>query len=204
MLWKQVSNIFSIAYLFFGFDVGFSKFSTKYSKLVENSGKTLKFDGEKNSYVLKKNSLTPMKTTFPQFDFDSFRQRVNKSWYLLRKLCFSMMKKFLTFVFSQVKRNKLSVSPGGKNKRAKRYSLFFQSVEKRFTWGFASFSSLFSEFSQFSTISFNLFQKFSQIWKKLVEKFFFSGISMKEKMLKNAFSPSGTRKIMIREILKTW
>ena len=145
-----------------------------------------------------------MKTTFPQFDFDSFRQRANKSWYLLRKLCFSMMKKFLTFVFSQVKRNKLSVSPGGKNKRAKRYSLFFQSVEKRFTWGFASFSSLFSEFSQFSTISFNLFQKFSQIWKKLVEKFFFSEISRKEKMLKNAFSPSGIRKIMIRELLKTW
>ena len=54
MLRKQVSNIFSIAYLFFGFDVGFSKFSTKYSKLVENSGKTLKFDGEKNFCVLKK------------------------------------------------------------------------------------------------------------------------------------------------------
>ena len=54
VLWKQVSNIFSIAYLFFGFDVGFSKFSTKYSKLVENSGKTLKFDGEKNFCVLKK------------------------------------------------------------------------------------------------------------------------------------------------------
>ena len=115
-----------------------------------------------------------------------------------------MMKKFLTFVFSQVKRNKLSVSPGGKNKIAKRYSLFFQSVENRFTWGFASFSSLISEFSQFSTISFNLFQEFSQIWKKLVEKFFFSENSMKEKILKNAFLPSGTRKIMIRELLKTW
>ena len=114
------------------------------------------------------------------------------------------MKKFLTFVFSQVKRNKLSVSPDGKNKITKRYSLFFQSVEKRFTWGFASFSSLFSEFSQFSTISFNLFQEFSQIWKKLVEKFFFSENSMKEKMLKNAFSPSETRKIMIRELLQTW
>ena len=80
---------------------------------------------------------------------------------------------------------------------------FFQSVEKRFTWGFASFSSLISEFSQFSTISFNLFQMFSQLWKKLVEKFFFSKNSMKEKMLKNAFSPSGTRKLMIRELLKT-
>ena len=114
-----------------------------------------------------------------------------------------MIKKFLTFVFPQVKRNKISISPGGKNERAKRYSLFFQSVEKRFTWGFASFSSLISEFSQFSTISFNLFQMFSQLWKKLVEKFFFSKNSMKEKMLKNAFSPSGTRKLMIRELLKT-
>ena len=114
-----------------------------------------------------------------------------------------MIKKFLTFVFPQVKRNKISISPGGKNERAKRYSLFFQSVEKRFTWGFASFSSLISEFSQFSTISFNLFQMFSQLWKKLVEKFFFSENSMKEKMLKNAFSPSGTRKLMIRELLKT-
>ena len=115
-----------------------------------------------------------------------------------------MMKKFLTFVFYQVKRNKLSVSPGGKNEHAKRYSLFFQSVENRFTWGFAYFSSLISEFSQLSTISFNLFQKFSQIWKKLVEKFFFSENSMKEKMLKSVFSPSGILKIMIRELLKTW
>ena len=114
-----------------------------------------------------------------------------------------MIKKFLTFVFPQVKRNKISISPGGKNERAKRYSLFFQSVEKRFTWGFASFSSLILEFPQFSTISFNLFQMFSQLWKKLVEKFFFSENSMKEKMLKNAFSPSGTRKLMIRELLKT-
>ena len=114
-----------------------------------------------------------------------------------------MIKKFLTFVFPQVKRNKISISPGGKNERAKRYSLFFQSVEKRFTWCFASISSLISEFSQFSTISFNLFQMFSQLWKKLVEKFFFSKNSMKEKMLKNAFSPSGTRKLMIRELLKT-
>ena len=104
-----------------------------------------------------------------------------------------MMKKFLTFVFSQVKRNKLSVSPGGKNKRAKRYSLFFQSVEKRFTWGFASFSSLFSEFSQFSTISFNLFQKFSQIWKKLVEKFFFRNFKERKNVEKRIFTVGNTK-----------
>lgn len=105
-----------------------------------------------------------------------------------------MIKKFLTFVFPQVKRNKLSISPGGKNERAKRYSLFFQSVEKRFTWGFASFSSLISEFSQFSTIPFNLFQKFSQLWKKLVEKvFLFRKFNERKNVEKRIFTVGNTK-----------